>query len=153
MLNFTLLSLFDSFFSHNNRTTSFILPEMTPIVKIAPSKHTSNANNNYSTVNGTNSHPTTVKFSNKQDVITNYTNEQQIKNQVNIEVPEPPVQQPIEVQQPISKPQPRVRKSGWIFKLNQTGFKLWKKRYFVLNETMFNYYSGKSLFIKFYFNS
>jgi hypothetical protein len=97
---------------------------MTPIVKMAPS---------------TASNPTTVKFSNKQDVITNYTNEQQIKNQINIEKPQPMPSQK-EIEQP--QQQTRFRKSGWMFKLNQTGFKLWKKRYFVLNESILNYYPG-----------
>jgi hypothetical protein len=45
-----------------------------------------------------------------------------------------------EIEQP--QQQTRVRKSGWMFKLNQTGFKLWKKRYFVLNESVLNYYPG-----------
>ena len=99
---------------------------MTPIVKIAPT---------------TTNNPATVKFSNKQDVITNYTNEQQIKNQINVEKPQPLPQSQKEIE--VQQQPPRIRKSGWIFKLNQTGFKLWKKRYFVLNESILNYYSGK----------
>ena len=97
---------------------------------------------NYSTLNSKNnddhSTATTVKFSTKQDVINNYTNDQQInKSQVNVEQIEPPPES-----NQLQVKQQRIRKSGWMYKLNQTGFKLWKKRYFVLNEAVLSYYSG-----------
>ena len=57
--------------------------------------------------------------------------------QVNVEQIEPPPES-----NQLQVKQQRIRKSGWMYKLNQTGFKLWKKRYFVLNEAVLSYYSG-----------
>ncbi len=35
-----------------------------------------------------------------------------------------------------------LRKYGWLYKLSQNGFKLWRKRYFVLTDYILDYYSG-----------
>lgn len=38
-----------------------------------------------------------------------------------------------------------LRKFGWLYKLSQNGFKLWRKRYFVLTDYILDYYSDSTM--------